>query len=147
MIFLIPLISGFSIVISMVQNSRLASFTSIKQCTLINFITGLLGSSFLFFISGASLSFLNNFTQLPLIAYIGGILGVIVVMLATITIRHISIISSNMLMYFGQLLMGLLIDFLRQTNLSPVKLLGCLCILIGIMINGYLDNKMIQIKI
>lgn len=141
MIYIFPFAVGCSIVLAMVQNGRLADYIGLKNCTLINFLTGVTGALILFIVTKESLSSFTNFSDMPLIAYAGGLFGVIVVALSTIVVNKIPIIASAMLMYTGQLAMGILIDFYRGTPLSIGKILGCLLIVIGVYFNGYIDRK------
>ncbi len=132
---------GFSIVISMVQNARLSQSISNAQTTVLNFMTGLFGILVIFVIGGFGFDAFTHFYSVPLFAYIGGILGVVVVFIATVVIRKVSIIGASMLMYTGQMLAGIVIDYFRDIYISPIKILGCILIIVGIYINAYIDYK------
>ena len=141
MTYIVATLIGFTIVISMVQNARLATEITNTQTTLMNFITGLFGISLMFLLSGAGLAAFAGFTTMPPLAYIGGILGVAVVFVSTVIIRKVSIIAASMLMYTGQMLAGILIDAYRGIDLSPIKIIGCGLIIAGIYFNAYIDSK------
>lgn len=139
--YIFPLIVGFTIVISMVQNGKLAHHIGIKNSTFINFITGTIGSLILLVFSKEYLTAFKELKNVPLPAYLGGIIGIAVVVLSTIVVQKISVIASTMLLYVGQLSMGIIIDLIRDTPLSTGKILGCLLIVIGVYMNSIIDKK------
>ncbi len=141
MIYVFPLTAGFTITLSIIQNGRLSSKIGLKNTTLLNFITGLFGSLLLFVFSNEALSIYGNYRDVPLLGYIGGILGVTVVMLSSYVINKISVIAATMLIYIGQLSMGFLIDYLRGVSLPPLKLLGFAFIIVGIYVINKIDIK------
>lgn len=141
MVYIIATFIGFTIVTSMVQNARLAKDVTNSQTTVLNFITGLGGISTVFLITGARVSSFAFIDDVPLLGYIGGMLGVIVVFASTVIIRKVSIIAASMLMYTGQMVAGFVIDYYREIDLSPIKIIGCTLIIAGIYFNGYIDNK------
>lgn len=132
---------GCSIVLAMVQNGRLAEHIGLKNCTLVNFLTGTTGAALLFIVTKESLISFDHFKDMPLMGYLGGFFGLFVVTLSTIVVDKIPIITSAMLMYSGQLAMGILIDYYRGTPLSPAKIAGCILIVIGVYFNSYIDQK------
>ena len=141
MYYIVALMVGFAIVISMVQNARLSKDIPNTQTTVINFITGLLATGLVFILGGNALATYGQMAEVPFFGFIGGTLGVAVVFLSTVILRKVSIIAASMLMYTGQMLTGFLIDWLRGTDLTPMKILGCLLVIAGIYFNGYVDSK------
>jgi len=141
MFYLSPLIAGFTIVLSLVQNGRLSQTIGSKNTTLINFITGFLGTLIIFTITRESFSSYSTFHAMPLFAYVGGAIGVICVFIGSYVVNKISVIASTMLAYSGQLLIGIIIDAFIGTSLSPVKIIGCLLIVAGVYVNGFFDRQ------
>lgn len=139
MIYIFPFMVGVSIVLAMVQNGRLAEHIGLKNCTLINFLTGVTGAVILMVVARDSLV-VSNFEGMPFIGYIGGLLGIAIVTTSTIVVSKLPIITSTMLMYTGQLAMGILIDYLRGTPLSIGKIIGCALIVIGVYFNSFVDK-------
>lgn len=137
MIYLLPILAGLTVTLSVVQNGRLARKTSLKNTTLLNFITGLSGMLIIFLLTKQSFSAFNKINELPLLAFIGGICGVIVVMLTSYIVNQIPVISATMLIYVGQLFAGFIIDYFRGIDLSLLKLIGFALIISGI----YLVNR------
>ncbi len=141
MYYIFPLTAGVTIVLSMIQNGHLAGRIGIRNTTLLNFITGFTGTLLIFIFTRESLITYGAFRDVPSIGYIGGILGVTVVMISSAVIRRISVIASTMLIYAGQLFMGIIIDLTRGTELSLGKLAGCVLIVVGVYINAKIDVR------
>ena len=141
MTYIFPLMVGCSIVLAMVQNGRLADYIGLKNCTLVNFLTGVTGAAILFIITKESFISIHEFNHIPIFGLLGGFFGLFVVTLSTIVVAKIPVITSTMLMYIGQLVMGILIDYYRGTPLSIGKIIGCVLIVIGVYFNSYIDKK------
>lgn len=141
MYIFVAIIIGVSIVVAMVQNGALTEKIGYKNTTLVNFITGIMGTLTIFIMTRQSLTSFLDLANMKPLGYIGGIMGVIVVLLSNIVIRKIPVIESAMLAYVGQLACGLLIDVLLGTSLSNGKIIGCVLILTGVMFNTYADKK------
>jgi uncharacterized membrane protein YdcZ (DUF606 family) len=146
MIFIVALLTGVSIVIAMVQNAKLADYIGIKQCTVMNYVTGLMTVTFVFIILGESLGFVSKLSTTHALGYFGGLMGIIVVTTSTVIIRKLSIIAATMLMYAGQLMMGVLIDYLRGIDLSVGKIVGCVLIIAGVYFNTLVDQRLAKIR-
>lgn len=142
MVYLIAFITGITIVIAMVQNANLATYVGVKQSTLMNYITGLITVTLIFVITKESLGFISELPNTHLLGYFGGLLGIIVVATSTIILKKVSVIAATMLMYAGQLMMGLLIDATRGTDLSLGKIIGCFLIIAGVYFNSLVDQRM-----
>ncbi len=141
MYMFLAIIVGVSIVVAMVQNGALSERIGYKNTTLINFITGFLASALIFIFTGWHLKTFINLKSMGPVGYIGGALGVIVVLLSNIVIHKIPVIESAMLAYVGQLACGLVIDALMGINLSFGKIIGCVLIILGVIINSYIDRS------
>ena len=141
MSYILAILVGFAIIISMVQNARLVQHVNIKQVTLLNFMTGVAGASIIFFFTRESLSIYQTMGNVPLFGYVGGLLGVIAVTIGTLVMRKVSVIAAAMLMYTGQLLTGVIIDYFRGTELSTGKIIGCGLIIAGVYFNSYIDSR------
>lgn len=140
MIYLIAILIGLTIVVSMVQNSRLEQDIDIRQVTLLNFITGGVGSFILFFVSREALSAFAGLGEMPWYGYLGGLLGVVAVTFGTVVMKHVSVITASMLMYTGQMVIGVLIDISQGTDFSIGKIIGCLLIISGVYFNSFMDS-------
>lgn len=141
-IIAISLISGAFVIISMVINSRLGSKIGVMHSTFMNYFVGFSILLLVFLLSYKSN--INNITLLnsvPIWAYLGGILGVLVVALSNVVIPKIPAIYSTLLIFIGQLYTGIIIEFFMDKTFSPWKLLGGLLITLGMIFNLYMDRK------
>ncbi len=138
---LIPIIAGASIVISRCINANLAKKIGLFPGTFFNFLTGLIFSLIFLMVTGETKSFLTaDFSSLPLWAYFGGIVGVLVVFLSNYITPRISAFYLTLLMFVAQLFTGIAIDYFISGIISPGKLIGGLLVLIGLSYNLVLDS-------
>jgi len=111
---ILAVLGGCITIVSMIINSHLAKKIGVFQGTLINYIVGLLSTILLIAIVRTSLSFsFDSFSKIPFWAFLGGIVGVMVVASSNIIIPKIPIIYTSLLIFVGQLFTGILIDYLR----------------------------------
>jgi len=138
MYYILAFIAGTLTIISMVTNSTLAKYVGTAQSTLVNFITGLLVSLVMFF-------FFNNqslaFISFPLWALLGGFLAVFIVIITNLVIPKIPAIYTSLLIFVGQLLTGIIIDFLVNHSVNSNKIIGVSIIVLGLFFNFMVDKK------
>lgn len=139
--YILATIMGMTIVISMVQNARLAKDISREQTTVMNFATGLIGISFMLFTIGGGHLTIGAWQSVPLFGWVGGAIGVAVVFLSTIIMKQLSVIAGSMLMYTGQMLASFIIDYARGVQLSPFKIIGIALVISGIYLNAWVDGR------
>lgn len=141
-IIAISLIAGAFGIISMVINSRLGNKIGVMHSTFMNYFVGFSALLLIFL-----LSYKSNINNMPLLnsvpiwAYLGGVLGVLVVTLSNVVIPKIPAIYSTLLIFIGQLYTGIIIEFFIDKTFSPWKLLGGLLITLGMIFNLYMDRK------
>ncbi len=140
MIYLLVILTGFVIILGMVQNAGLSTKVGLKQTSIINFFTGLCTALIFFLILGSWNDF-NGLKGMNAFGYIGGILAVAVVLLSSFALSKISVIIGSMLIYTGQMIASFIIDYYMGISFSPMKLIGIALIVIGIYINNYIDYK------
>ncbi|CAG9614667.1 hypothetical protein BACCIP111899_03900 [Bacillus rhizoplanae] len=143
----IAILAGCSIVIARVINANLATQIGIFQGTFFNYITGLAFS--LLFLIFSNESFNMSYTTLqsiPFFAYLGGLVGVIVIGLSNYIIPKISSFYLTLLIFTGQLSMGIIIDFFNSHELSVGKIVGGLLVLMGLTYNLIIDRTDIPVQ-
>jgi bacterial/archaeal transporter family-2 protein len=139
---LLSILAGVSIVISRIINSNLANKIGIFQGTFFNYIVGLFFSFLFLFISSESLNIsTTSLHKIPLWAYLGGLTGVLVVTLSNFITPKISAFYLTLIIFIGQLFVGIIIDYLTSNILSPGKLIGGTLVLIGLAYNLIIDLK------
>jgi len=144
---ILSVVIGFTLVISRIFNARLSLETSTYTSTFFNYFTGLLCASPVFLLFGRSESFYLHpvLPQNPFY-YLGAVLSVVVVFLASFIINKISTLFSTLFMFIGQLFFGMVLDILLSHSFQKETLFGGLLVSIGLFF--YLlyakDNKQIS---
>jgi bacterial/archaeal transporter family-2 protein len=137
----IALVTGSMVVLSMVINSKLAGKVGVLPGTLVNYTVGLIGITlFLFLKQGGMGIELNALESAPLWAYFGGAVGVFVVSLSNVVIPKIPTIYSSILIFIGQISMGMAIDYFLLDIVSVGKLAGAALIFAGLLYNFGVDR-------
>ena len=139
---LVSVLAGVCIVLSRTINAKLAEKIGLFQGTLFNYIFGLI-FSFLFFLLSKDSFNISKFKlgSIPLWAYLGGLAGVVVVVLCSYITPKITAFYLTLLIFIGQLFVGIIIDYFSLNILSIGKILGGLLVLVGLVYNLLLDKK------
>ncbi len=140
MIYLMTILIGFTTILSMAQNSSLSRKIGLTNTSVLNYATALITALVIFAFFG-HLSDFNGLKGMNYFAYFGGLLGLIVVIVSSYALSHISVIIGSMLMYTGQMLASFAIDYFLGTKISPLKILGIVLVVTGIYVNNYIDYK------
>lgn len=139
---IIAILSGVTIVISRIVNSKLSEKIGLFESTFYNFLTGLIFSVIILIFSKEILNFSSLSTvSIPLYAYIGGLIGVFSITLSNYTAPKISVFYMTLLIFIGQIATGIIIDYFALNELSPGKIIGSLLVAIGLSYNLLLDKK------
>lgn len=139
---LAALFAGASVVITRIFNARIAEEMGTIQSTYINYLTGLGGAVIFFIISreyinaGEVLS-----SNLPVYAYFGGAIGILVVVLSNYATPKVSSVSLSLLVFIGQLVLGIMIDFISYGSVSMGKIIGGILILLGLIYNMKIEKE------
>ncbi|NNG00697.1 MAG: DMT family transporter [Desulfobacteraceae bacterium] len=138
----IAVLTGMLVVVTMVVNAQLALRIGVFRGTRINYITGL-GTVALFALAGG-VDVTGSFTLLaslhPLYIFGGGICGVTAVVGINYILPRIPVIYGTLLFFLGQVVAGLVIDYLFYRTLSPRRLLGAVIVLSGLAMNMLADR-------
>lgn len=139
---IVSALAGVTIVLSRIINSKLAQKIGTLQGTLINYITGLTLSFLCYLLSNEIplLSF-HVYKSIPLWAYLGGLTGVIVILSSNYITPRIPTFYITLLIFIGQLIIGIVIDFFLLHELSAGKLIGGLFVVIGLTYNLLIDKN------
>lgn len=135
-------LAGASIVGGRMVNARLSSTIGPYCGTFYNYVTGLSLSLVLLFLSGEAfpaLSLPQTFGESGM--YLGGLLGVIVVVIANIITPRMSAFLMTIIIFVSQLVSGITIDALGGTPISIGKVAGAALVLLGVLYNQSLERK------
>ena len=139
------MIGGILTTLSMLVNSSLGKKIGVIQSTCINYIVGLICSAIVLVILGSSINIsIDTFSKIPFYMFLGGAVGVSVVYLSNIIIPKIPVVYSTLLLFVGQVITGIIIDFFVMSELSFTKLIGAIIIIIGLLFNSKIDEKEIK---
>lgn len=137
-------ISGFLVIISMIINSHLAKKIGVFQGTFINFTMGVLFTTIILLFSGDL--FATTFASLvdiPFWAFLGGVIGVAIVSISNVIVPKIPVIYTTLLVFAGQLIASISLDYLYGSSISKGKLIGGAFIIAGLVYNFTVDKKYI----
>lgn len=140
-LILIAIAAGVSTVIARNLNSILANKIGLLEGTFFNFGTGLLLSAIFLLLSGefSNLSFIS-LRSVPFWAFFGGLIGIILVAISSLVVPKISAFYFTLLMFLGQLLAGMLIDYFSHNTISVGKIIGGLLVVSGLTYNLIIDR-------
>lgn len=144
-IMILAVIGGVLTTLSMVINSSLGKRIGVLQGTFINYIVGLVCSLLVLMFIGTSINVnVNTLRQMPFYIFLGGAIGVVVVFSSNIVIPRIPVVYSTLLLFIGQILAGIIIDFIITKEFSNGKILGSIIIILGILYNSSVDKKVVD---
>ncbi len=135
------LLSGVTIVLARMCNAKLAQTCGAPYSSLMNYITGLLGSLAVFFVTGAAARAAFPAENLSLAAYLGGALGLLSVYTLNRITHRLPATQLTLLIFLGQLFSGLLLDYFATHKFSPGTVLGGLLVLAGLAVNSLGDRR------
>lgn len=136
---LISIASGAIVVISRILNTKLSEKVGLIQSSFFNYLTGLLSAVILLGIFKDKVN-LNQFHNIPFYAYLGGILGVIVVMLSSVVTTKMSSFYITLIIFIGQLFTGIIIDYISLKTIPFHKIIGGLLVVVGLAFSLHLDS-------
>jgi len=138
----VSFIAGVNIVMSRTLNAKLADLTSVRVSTFYNYFIGLMVSMLVFLILGRNEIVFAEFTLSPnWYIYLGGVLGVCVVLLGNIVVVKVSAFYLTLLIFIGQVFSGVLIDAVIMQAVSTRNLVGGVLVAAGLSINLVLDRN------
>ncbi|MEG2288793.1 MAG: DMT family transporter [Clostridium sp.] len=139
---IVSIISGISNVISRIINSNLANKIGVLESTFFNYVVGLFFATIFLITSNESIFIsMDSLQSISPIAYLGGLMGVVVVCLSSYLTPKISVFYLTIFLFVGQLFVGVFLDFLTLGELSVGKVIGGLLVVIGLTYNLILDKK------
>ncbi len=143
MIFvLLAIFNGMLSVINKMVNVQAKRHLGMLNGTLINYLEGTLLSLLLIVLLGKS-NELNPtiLSAIPPIYFIGGVAGLLAMLFAIKGMDNTEVILSTVLILIGQLGMGFVIDSFVKKDLTFLKFMGIILIIIGIALNQYHMKK------
>ncbi|HEC8330131.1 MULTISPECIES: DMT family transporter [Providencia] len=130
----IALFNGVCIVMSRTLNGKLAQQRNAFYSALINHLIGFL---FLTVIVLVLNQYQFNLTEIPLIAFVGGIIGAFFVVINSYVLPLLGVMLTSVFVICGQMISSLVIDTVNgiQNQNAYLQLIGVALIIVGVMIN------------
>lgn len=136
------IMAGVSIIVSRYLNFGLAKRTGLYQSTFFNYVTGIIFSIIILFVSGDFLvTSLPKFDSTSIIMYCGGLMGIVVVTLSSYMTPRMSGFYLTMFIFAGQLVSGIIIDYATLGIFSFGKVIGGALVFVGLIYNLNLDRE------
>jgi len=134
--------AGVGIVLNRTFNGKLSEASSVGVSTFYNYLVGLLVSLpvLFFFDRGAAALFRFTFVAGWHI-YLGGLIGVAVVMLSNVIVPKVAAFHLTMLIFIGQVFTGILIDAMLAGAFSVRLFIGGILVVAGLGANLLLDRS------
>jgi len=138
---IIAICAGVSITVARLINSNLADRIGIFQGTFYNYAIGLIVSFlFLLFNSESSLLSTDTLLNVPFWAYLGGLVGVVVVAASNVVTPKISAFYLTIIIFVGQIFAGIIIDYYWSGIISKGTIIGGLLVFVGLTYNIFVDK-------
>ncbi len=135
------LLSGVTIVLARMCNARLAQQCGPHYSSLMNYITGLIGSLIMFVFMGAAANAAFPAPGGSITMYLGGALGLVSVYMLNVIAHRMPATQLTLLIFAGQLFTGLVLDYFLTHKFSAGTLAGGLIVLAGLTVNILSDKK------
>jgi len=137
----VSFIAGCTIVASRTVNAKLADLTSVRVSTFYNYVVGLFVAIPVFLLLGRNEITFAEFSFAPQwYIYMGGVLGVCVVLIFNIIVVKISAFYLTLLVFIGQVFSGIAIDIVLSGEVSLRNLIGGVLVALGLSVNLFLDR-------
>ncbi|MBN2851820.1 MAG: DMT family transporter [Clostridia bacterium] len=124
-------ITGMFLVVTTTFNSRIGVLKSVYKSAFINSVIGLMTSIIVFFIFDKATGFTFSFSEWYIL--LGGLLAPFIVVISNFTIAKIGVFSATLLIVSGQLIMGTIIDWIRNGVYPVFTTVGGILIILGLL--------------
>lgn len=136
-ILTLAFVNGCATVISKMINYRCTKVLGTYNGSLVNYVVASVLSFVLMLVSSRFHIDFYSFSQAPWWMYLGGAFGIVAFIVSMITLSHLKVMESTILLLVGQLTAGILFDTFMFRNINGAKILGIVLVAAGII----WDNK------
>ncbi len=138
----LALLNGIVGVINKMMNLQATKSLGTANGTLINYFGASLISLLLaFLMGGKALTDIAYLKTIPPEYFFGGVFGLVSMVLVMIGMSKNKVTFSTVVILIGQLGAGLAIESIVTKSVAPLKVLGVLLVLAGVMLDKYLTRK------
>ncbi|WP_252235315.1 DMT family transporter [Clostridium sp. ZS1] len=135
---LMSILTGVIIVICRILNTKLSEEIGLIESSYFNYFTAAITSILLFFIMREKFVF-TSLSTVPFYAYLGGFLGVAIVVLNSVVTPKMSAFYVTLLIFVAQLFTGVALDWLISRQFPLSKIIGGLIVVAGLAYNLHID--------
>lgn len=144
---ILSVLTGVTIVLSRTVNAKLSEYIGPYGSTLMNYVTGILGSFLLMIIMGSAFPLrIKGISVSSFYIYLGGFLGVISIFINNKITSKMPSFELTLLILVGQLVSGILLDYFIMNIFSPGKLVGSIFVALGLFYSVKGDKKETLLK-
>ena len=136
----VSFLSGWTMIFARMANAALATRCGVGYSTVMNYVTGLLGSLLVFALTGFRMNAAFPAPGYSLLIYTGGALGALGIFLANVVTPRLPALQMSLVVFVGQVFAGMGIDALMG-RFSQGTLVGGLLVAAGMIGNMRSDNK------
>ena len=136
--------TGVTMVLSRTVNSRLAAEVGDLRGSFLNHLVGLPCTALCLFLLAPSEAGALVRPAAPAWAYLGGVMGVCVVMAQNVLVPKVPAFRLTLLSFIGQIFMGIALDLWQGNGFSDATFTGGLLIAAGVAANLLLDRVFAQ---
>ena len=135
--------AGVGLVVSRAASAALAEHTGAVASSFINHMAGLpLAVLLLLTIGSGELTALpEKLTGVPMWAYLGGIIGVLIIVITNVVLRKLSTFQVSLLLFVGQVFSSAAIDIFMGTDSSGRVFYGGVLVAAGILLNTIFEKN------
>jgi len=139
---LLLLAGGVTVVITRALNGQITERVGVMQATLYNYIMGLVTAILVMLLIGRKEPIWMG-TPLPTnpLLYIGGLLGVAVVVLENSSVHRVSAVYMTFLQFLGQVAAGIVVDTMLNGGIVWRNVAGGICIALGLLLNAFIEQR------
>ncbi|MDO4650389.1 MAG: DMT family transporter [Eubacteriales bacterium] len=131
-------VNGCATVISKMINYRCTKVLGRDNGSLVNYVVATVVSLILLLVTSHFHINMKSFAETPWWMYLGGAFGILAFLISMVTLSHLKVMESTILLLVGQLTASILFDIFAFHNINLPKLLGILLVACGII----WDNKL-----
>ena len=129
----VAFLNGCACVVSKMINYRCTKVLGTYNGSLVNYVVASVLSLILLAVSSHFHLDLYTAAHTPWWMYLGGAFGIVAFIISMITLSHLKVMESTILLLVGQLTAGILFDTFAFHNINGKKILGILIVAIGII--------------
>lgn len=133
---------GMLIILCISINGMLAAKVGLLQAGITNYLVGFI-SSFVYIIVVDNFSLANLLplsSDIPFYFFFGGAVGSVIMIFNSLSINNLSAVNVTILVFIGQLSVGIFVDYQQGHSLPIGKIIGGMLILVGLYFYMKGDN-------